>query len=120
MTEENEERARIRKRARELAEKGLSLDQVCERVRAMCVFCVAPDRYTVSRWMKHDEEPKEPKKPRRHSGGSPKRPIAASDGRVFESVTQAAASLGVSKTAMFKALRNGWKCRGLEIRYKED
>ena len=120
MSDASEEYDRLRRRARELGKKGLDIDQVRERINAMCVFCVAPDRYTVSRWMKRDEEPKEPKKPRRHSGGSPKRPIAASDGRVFESVTQAAEALGVSKTAMFKALREGRKCRSLEIKYKED
>lgn len=113
----SEEYARIRKRARDLGKKGLGIDQVYERVRAMCVYCDAPDRYTVSRWMKHDQKPK---KPRKHGGGSPKRPIATSDGRVFESVTKAAEELGVSKTAMFKALREDRKCRGLEIKYKED
>ena len=117
MSAASEEYDRLRRRARELGKKGLDIDQVRERINAMCVFCDAPDRYTVSRWMKHDEKPR---KPRKHGGGSPKRPVATSDGRVFESVTKAAEELGVSKTAMFKALREGRKCRGLEIKYKED
>lgn len=117
MSDVSEEYERLRRRARELGKKGLDIDQVRERINAMCVFCDAPDRYTVSRWMKRDEKPR---KPRKHGGGSPKRPVATSDGRVFESVTKAAEELGVSKTAMFKALREGRKCRGLEIKYKED
>ena len=117
MSAASEEYDRLRRRARELGKKGLDIDQVRERINAMCVFCDAPDRFTVSRWMKLDEKPR---KPRKHGGGSPKRPVATSDGRVFESVTKAAEELGVSKTAMFKALREGRKCRGLEIKYKED
>ena len=117
MSDVSEEYDRLRRRARELGKKGLDIDQVRERINAMLVYCDAPDRYTVSRWMKLDEKPM---KPRKHGGGSPKRPVATSDGRVFESVTKAAEELGVSKTAMFKALREGRKCRGLEIKYKED
>lgn len=114
MSDASEEYDRLRRRARELGKKGLDIDQVCERINGLCVYCDPPQRDTVRHWMKRDEKPK------KHGGGSPKRPVATSDGRVFESVTQAAASLGVSKTAMFKALREGRKCRGLEIKYKED
>lgn len=110
----SDEYARIRKRARDLGKKGLGIDQVYERVRAMCVYCDPPQRDTVADWMKRDEKPKN------HGGGKPKQRVIASDGRVFESVTKAAEELGVSKTAMFKALREDRKCRGLEIKYKED
>lgn len=110
----SEEYARIRKRARDLGKNGLGIDQVYERVRAMCVYCDPPQRDTVADWMKHDQKPKN------HGGGRQKRPVVTSDGRVFESVAQAAAELGVSRSMVSKALKLGRKCRGLEIKYKED
>lgn len=89
MSDVSEEYDRLRRRARELGKKGLDIDQVCERINGLCVFCDPPHRDTVRHWMKHD------KKPMKHGGGKPKQRVAASDGRVFESVTQAAEALGV-------------------------
>lgn len=110
----SEEYTRIRKRARDLGKKGLGIDQVYERVRAMCVYCDPPQRDTVADWMKRDEKPKN------HGGGKPKQRVIASDGRVFESVTKAAEALGVCRSYIARAARYGWKCRGLHVGYKED
>ena len=114
MSDASEEYDRLRRRARELGKKGLDIDQVRERINGLCVYCDPPRRDTVRHWMKRDEKPK------KHGGGKPKRRVVASDGRVFESVTQAAEALGVCRSNIARAALNGWRCRGLNVRYKED
>lgn len=49
--------------------------------------------------------------------GNQKRVRRCADGREFNSVNQAAKSIGVTHTALSKALKNSWECCGSKWRY---
>lgn len=55
MTQIQDEYERMRRRARELAKKGLTSRQIAERLAGMCVVCPPPHRTTVGKWI-HAEE----------------------------------------------------------------
>ena len=109
----SEERERMEALAFKLASKGVDPEVIAVRVANIAVLSPPPSTKTIKGWLNHPRE-------RARKGPRNAKRVVRYDGRVFESVTKAARSIGVSASGLRSSMQRGTPCRGVRFRFKED